>query len=268
MSPPKISPLKFGGFYLYTKLEFTKVLKKDIMESALGGEKMKELKTELAQRYNIKFKNEALLEEAFTHSSYVNEHRGEGLKDNERLEFLGDAVLEITVSDYLFHHYPDFPEGILTRLRAEIVREKSLHDFSKEANFDQHVQLGKGEEVGGGRQRPALLADVFEAFLGALYLDQGVKQVIAFLDQMVFPKISSGVFSHGMDYKTSLQEFLQRDGEISITYELIDESGPAHDRQFEAQVRVEEEVLGTGMGRTKKKAEQMAAKDALEKLEE
>lgn len=220
----------------------------------------------LNSEYDIRFNDNSLLIEAFTHSSYVNEHRHLNLTDNERLEFLGDAVLEISVSDYLFHEYAHHPEGLLTRLRSEIVRENSLYHFSLDCGFDRYVRLGKGEEQNAGRKRPSLLADLFEAFLGSLYLDQDLKAVEEFLSKVVFPKIKDGVFSYGMDFKTKLQEYLQQDGEVSISYELIDSFGPAHDRFFVVEVQAGGEVLGQGKGRTKKQAEQMAAKDALEDI--
>src|SRR5690606_29455831 len=157
----------------------------------------------------IKFANERLLIQAFTHSSYVNEHRTELYEDNERLEFLGDAVLELAVSQFLYRNYPKKSEGELTKLRAAIVCEPSLFQLAKELKFDQVILLGKGEEITGGRHRPSLLADAFEAFVGALYLDQGFDKVVEFLDVYVFPKIKKGAFSHMMDYKSQLQEIVQ-----------------------------------------------------------
>ncbi|MCP8857555.1 ribonuclease III [Latilactobacillus fuchuensis] len=224
------------------------------------------LVSELRARYGIEFQNLAILDEAFTHSSYVNEHRELGLRDNERLEFLGDAVMEITVSEYLFQKYPDWPEGKLTRLRAAIVCTKSFSSFSKEAHFDRYIRLGKGEEKNGARARATLLEDLFEAFNGALFLDQGRGAVVKFVEQLVFPKIEAGEFSDQTDYKTNLQEFLQQDGEIEIDYQLLAEVGPSHDRQFEVDVIVDHKVLGSGVGRNKKAAEQAAAKKALSQL--
>lgn len=224
------------------------------------------LVSELRARYGIEFQNLAILDEAFTHSSYVNEHRELGLRDNERLEFLGDAVMEITVSEYLFQKYPDWPEGKLTRLRAAIVCTKSFSSFSKEAHFDRYIRLGKGEEKNGARARATLLEDLFEAFNGALFLDQGRGAVVKFIEQLVFPKIEAGEFSDQTDYKTNLQEFLQQDGEIEIDYQLLAEVGPSHDRQFEVDVIVDHKVLGSGVGRNKKAAEQAAAKKALSQL--
>lgn len=224
------------------------------------------LVSELRARYGIEFQNLALLDEAFTHSSYVNEHRELGLRDNERLEFLGDAVMEITVSEYLYKKYPDWPEGKLTRLRAAIVCTKSFNSFAKEAHFDRYIRLGKGEEKNGARARATLLEDLFEAFNGALFLDQGRGAVVKFIEQVVFPKIEAGEFSDQTDYKTNLQEFLQQDGEVEIEYKLLAEVGPSHARQFEVDVMMGDRVLGSGVGRNKKAAEQAAAKVALAKL--
>ena len=156
------------------------------------------------------FKNPTLLYTAFTHSSYVNEHRRKLFTDNERLEFLGDAVLELSVSQYLYQQYTTMSEGELTKLRAAIVCEPSLVIFANELGYGKYVLLGKGEELTGGRERPALLADVFEAFIGALYLDQGLDPVISFLEQVIFPKVEIGAFSHVMDYKSQLQEVIQQ----------------------------------------------------------
>ncbi|MFZ0368466.1 MAG: ribonuclease III [Halobacillus sp.] len=216
------------------------------------------------KRVNIHFQDVSLLEQAFTHSSYVNEHRKTERKDNERLEFLGDAVLELGVSQYLYREFPDMAEGELTKLRASIVCEASLVDFAKDLNFHELILLGKGEELTGGRNRPALLADVFEAFIGALYLDQGFEEVVTFLEKYVYPKVKKGAFSHAMDFKSQLQEFIQRDKNSKIEYEIVEERGPAHSREFIAHVRIQGEVGGIGVGRTKKEAEQRAAQKALE----
>lgn len=223
-----------------------------------------QLTKELKENYNIVFHDLNLLEQAFTHSSYVNEHRNLQLSDNERLEFLGDAVLELMVSQYLFRLYPHLPEG--TKTRAAIVREDSLSKFAKECHFDQYVLLGKGEENSGGRTRPALLCDLFEAFLGALYLDQGFDTTHAFIEKVIFPKVKAGAFSHEMDHKTKLQEVLQKSGDVSIEYRLINEEGPAHERVFWIEVYVDDQLIGTGQGKSKKLAEQAAAENALAAL--
>ncbi|WP_174613256.1 ribonuclease III [Virgibacillus ihumii] len=221
----------------------------------------------LEEKLGIAFHDHDLLRQAFTHSSYVNEHRGGKFSDNERLEFLGDAVLELGVSQYLYRTKQKMAEGELTKLRASIVCEPSLVNFARELNFGDHILLGKGEEQTGGRERPALLADVFEAFLGALYLDQGYDEAIQFLEKYVFPKISTGAFSHAMDYKSQLQELVQQHRNHNIDYNITGEKGPSHDKEFVAQVLIKGDVAGDGSGRTKKEAEQRAAKDALDKFE-
>jgi ribonuclease III len=217
-------------------------------------------------KIGIHFENEKLLKQAFTHSSYVNEHRRKPNEDNERLEFLGDAVLELTVSQFLFKKYPMMSEGELTKLRAAIVCEPSLVTLANELSFGPLILLGKGEEMTGGRERPALLADVFEAFIGALYLDKGLEIVIEFLDKVVFPKINEGAFSHVMDFKSQLQELIQRDGIGMIEYRVLLEKGPAHNKEFVSRVSLNGEELGIGTGKSKKEAEQHAAQMALEVL--
>ncbi|HET7616847.1 MAG TPA: ribonuclease III [Bacillales bacterium] len=218
------------------------------------------------QKYGMAFSEKSLLKQAFTHSSYVNEHRRKPFEDNERLEFLGDAVLELTVSRYLFKKYPNMTEGDLTKLRAAVVCEQALVEFASGLGFGEFILLGKGEEATGGRERPALLADVFEAFVGALYLDKGLDEVVRFLKQHVFPKIDEGAFSHVMDYKSQLQEFVQRKNLGEIQYEIVKEKGPAHNREFVAEVTVADQQIGIGCGRSKKEAEQHAAEKGMGKL--
>lgn len=220
----------------------------------------------LQNNLSIHFHNKTLLYTAFTHSSYVNEHRRKNLTDNERLEFLGDAVLELGVSQFLYATEPTMAEGELTKLRAAIVCEPSLVKFSNELNFSHYILLGKGEEQTGGRMRPALLADVFEAFIGALYLDQGMEAVLPFLERVVFPKISVGAFSHVMDYKSRLQEIVQQTSKGSLHYEILEEKGPAHAKLFVTAVLLGEEELGQGVGKSKKEAEQEAARQAITKI--
>ncbi|TXK88645.1 ribonuclease III [Parageobacillus sp. SY1] len=220
----------------------------------------------MQKKIGIFFTNEKLLIQAFTHSSYVNEHRRRPHEDNERLEFLGDAVLELTVSQYLFKKFPHMSEGELTKLRAAIVCEPSLVKFANALSFGELVLLGKGEELTGGRTRPALLADVFEAFLGALYLDQGMDAVMQFLGQTIFPKIDEGAFSHVMDFKSQLQELVQRDGIGVLEYSILEEKGPAHNKEFVSRVSLNGQALGIGIGKSKKEAEQHAAQMALQKL--
>ena len=219
---------------------------------------------ELQSFLSITFQNVALLKQAFTHASYRNEHRKSAIQDNERLEFLGDAVLEVIVSDYLFRAFPDLPEGELTRMRAAIVCEASLVVFARRLGFDRYVRLGRGEERSGGRQRPALLADVFEAFIGALYLDQGLAAVQAFADTYLFTHIEESLMA--ADYKTALQEWVQQNLGRPLKYQIVEERGPAHAREFVVHVMVGEEMLGHGTGRSKKEAEQRAASAALQTL--
>lgn len=220
--------------------------------------------SQLMEDLNITFRDGNLLKQAFTHSSYVNEHREENSSDNERLEFLGDAVLELGVSQYLFRNHAELAEGEMTKLRASIVCEASLVNFARALDFGSYILLGKGEEQTGGRNRPALLADVFESFLGALYLDQGYDAAIDFLEKYVFPKVSTGAFSHAMDYKSQLQELVQQYKNQQITYSIINEKGPSHDKEFIAQVAINDDIAASGTGRTKKEAEQRAAKNALD----
>ncbi len=219
---------------------------------------------QLENELNIKFHDHSLIKQAFTHSSYVNEHRKTVFSDNERLEFLGDAVLELGVSQYLFRKNQDMPEGEMTKLRAAIVCEPSLMNFAVELNFGEFLLLGKGEEMTGGRERPAILADVFEAFLGALYLDQGFDEALRFLKEHVFPKINTGAFSHAMDYKSQLQELIQQNKNQTIEYKIVEEKGPSHNREFVAHAVIKGNKAGEGTGRTKKEAEQRAAKYALD----
>lgn len=221
---------------------------------------------ELQERLEVRFENVSLLYNAFTHSSYVNEHRAKKFSDNERLEFLGDAVLELAVSQYLFSTEPNKSEGELTKLRAAIVCEPSLVTFSTELDFGDYILLGKGEELTGGRTRPALLADVFEAFIGALYLDQGFDVSIDFLERTVFPKIGLGAFSHVMDYKSRLQEIVQQTNHGQLNYRIVEESGPAHAKKFLTYVQLGDAKLGEGIGRSKKEAEQEAARQAIQQL--
>ncbi|WP_106497654.1 ribonuclease III [Lentibacillus sp. Marseille-P4043] len=218
----------------------------------------------LEKQLNITFNDHALVRLAFTHSSYVNEHRNEVFSDNERLEYLGDAVLELAVSQYLYRNNANMPEGEMTKLRAAIVCEPSLNNFARDLEFGEHLLLGKGEEQTGGRERPAILADAFEAFLGALYLDRGFDIILKFMDKFVFPKIDTGAFSHAMDYKSQLQELVQQYRNSTVEYNIVEEKGPSHDKEFVSEVVIKGKVSGRGIGRTKKEAEQRAAKHALD----
>jgi ribonuclease III len=222
--------------------------------------------SELQETIGIRFRDENVLRQAFTHSSYVNEQRGKRIQDNERLEFLGDAVLELTVSQFLYKTFPKMSEGEMTKLRAAIVCEPSLVKFAELLHFGDLVLLGKGEELTGGRQRPALLADVFEAFIGALYLDQGLDAVFHFMEKYVYPRVDKGEFAQVTDFKSQLQEFVQQDNLGEIQYRIVEEKGPAHNREFVSEVLLNNRPLGVGSGRSKKEAEQQAAARALIKL--
>lgn len=229
---------------------------------------MQAFNEKLQQEFGIRFTDLRLLETAFTHTSYANEHRLLKISHNERLEFLGDAVLQLIISEYLYQKYPDKPEGELSKLRSTFVREESLAGFSRRCGFADFLLLGKGEEKSGGRDRETILGDAFEAFLGALLLDQGISAVSSFLYQVMIPQLEVGNFARVVDYKTRLQEMLQVNGDVHIEYEVVAETGPAHDKRFEVEVRVGQQVLGRGQGRSKKLAEQAAAQDAIQVSEE
>ncbi len=225
---------------------------------------MNELLRELESLFNLDFRNKALLERALTHSSYANEF---GSPSNERLEFIGDAVLDLAVGKYLFLHL-DAPEGVLTKKRAQEVCEGSLYQFAKAFDLGKYLLLGKGEEKSGGRDKPAILADAFEALIGAVFLDKGFEEIYKILDKVVFPVISRTLDQEDNDYKSKLQELVQSD-KRTLSYTIIAESGPAHDRSFVARVYMDEVIImGEGVGKTKKEAEQNAAKATLAKLAE
>jgi len=226
---------------------------------------MENLKKALLEQFDLVFSDETLLETAFTHTSYANEHRLLKISHNERLEFLGDAVLQLIISEYLYTKYPKRPEGDLSKLRSMIVREESLAGFARDCQFDQFIKLGRGEEKSGGRNRDTILGDLFEAFLGALLLDKGVEAVKSFLYQVMIPKVEVGDFERVTDYKTKLQELLQINGDVEIAYQVVSETGPAHAKNFEVAVLINGRKSGQGQGRSKKLAEQEAAKNAFEK---
>ncbi len=226
---------------------------------------MENLKKALLEQFDLVFSDETLLETAFTHTSYANEHRLLKISHNERLEFLGDAVLQLIISEYLYIKYPKRPEGDLSKLRSMIVREESLAGFARDCQFDQFIKLGRGEEKSGGRNRDTILGDLFEAFLGALLLDKGVEAVKSFLYQVMIPKVEAGDFERVTDYKTKLQELLQINGDVEIAYQVVSETGPAHAKNFEVAVLINGRKSGQGQGRSKKLAEQEAAKNAFEK---
>ena len=225
---------------------------------------MKDLHAKLLTDFGIDFSDLNLLETAFTHTSYANEHRLLKISHNERLEFLGDAVLQLMISKYLYQKYPNKPEGEMSKLRSTFVREESLAGFSRACGFDRFLRLGKGEEKSGGRNRDTILGDAFEAFLGALLLDKGEKTVEEFIHQVMIPRLEEGNFERVTDYKTALQEILHVNGGIVITYQVVAKTGPAHDKTFEVEVSADQRVIGRGRGRSKKLAEQAAAKNAVE----
>lgn len=221
----------------------------------------------LEEKLHYKFKDRSLLENALTHSSYANEVR-HGLSSNERLEFLGDSVLSIVVSEHLYRRFPKMPEGELTRLRASLVCEKALCGFSRELGLGAYLKLGRGEDKGGGRERDSILADAFEAVLAAIYLDGGFEPARRHVMNFVLRELSGHDEDAFKDYKTALQEIIQRNPEESVTYYLTGESGPDHDKRFTVEVHLNSNVIGTGVGKNKKQAEQMAAKQALELMGE
>lgn len=203
------------------------------------------------------FKDPSLLETALTHTSYANEAKGH-VKHNERLEFLGDSVLSIVVADYLFHHWTDRPEGELTKARASLVCESALFQFAREIDLGRYLRLGRGEERGGGRTRPSVVSDAFEALIAALYLDGGIEVARAF----ILPFITEGKTAEA-DYKTQLQEVIQQNPEERLRYELEGETGPDHDKHFKMAVYLNSNLIGRGEGHSKKAAEQAAARQAL-----
>lgn len=217
------------------------------------------------EQLDIPYKDLNLYKQAFTHPSYTNEKGREGA-DYERLEFLGDAVLQYHVSRYLFDLYPDMPEGNLTTLRSKLVREESLARFARELNLGELIYLGTGEINNGGRDRNSLLADVFEAFIGALRLDTDINEVEKMLQKTIYKHVNDIYYDDITDYKTTLQELVQADARKNVTYRLISTTGPANAPSFEIEVVMGDIRLGVGRGSSKKKAEQQAAKAALKKL--
>lgn len=210
------------------------------------------------------FKNTDYLELALTHSSYANENKLPHTKNNERIEFLGDSVLSIIVSNYLYRHFPDLAEGELTRIRAGVVCEGTLSMLSRKIGLGEKLHLGHGEECSGGRDRDSILEDAFESYLGAIYLDGGLEAATNWLLELMIPlidKASHNEMNH--DYKTALQEFSQKGTSGKITYETIGSTGPDHDKTFYVQAFMDDEPISKGEGHSKKEAEQQAAKEAL-----
>ena len=223
---------------------------------------------ELEQKLGYIFQNRALLEEALSHSSYANEHRAMQLHSNERLEFLGDSVLGFVTAEFLFSQHPDMPEGDLTRIRAALVCEQSLYEVAQKLELGRYLKLGRGEEAGGGRNRTSILADATEAVFAAVYLDGGIGEASALIHRVLLDAEREEVVEERRrDYKTALQELIQRQADQVLTYRMIGEEGPDHNKTFLAEVLLNGVQAGTGSGHSKKEAEQSAAKAALQKLE-
>ena len=216
---------------------------------------------QLQNNLGYHFKNPALLARALTHSSYANE-RHVDTGDNERLELLGDSVLGFITAEYIFANHRDFPEGELTKLRAYAVCEKSLFSYAEEIGLGNYLKLGKGEERTGGRTRPSVLSDAFEAVIAAIYLDGGMDEAKKFVLRFVVPYVEAKPTFK--DYKTMLQEVVQKNQGETLEYVLVSETGPDHDKCFTVEVHLNSNVIGRGVGGSKKKAEQNAAKEALE----
>ena len=220
----------------------------------------------LEKKLGYTFRDRSLLSEALNHSSYANEHRSAEVSSNERLEFLGDSVLGFVTAEFLFKTYGKLPEGDLTRIRAALVCEQSLYEVAKFLGLGQYLKLGKGEEAGGGRQRQSILADATEAVFAAVYLDGGMERVRELICRVLLSRAPAA--EERRDYKTTLQEIVQRRSGQVLTYHMVDESGPDHNKTFLFQVRLNGAPVGHGRGHSKKEAEQAAARDALEKLHE
>lgn len=220
---------------------------------------------ELEKKLGYSFKDISLLNTALSHSSYTNENRKNGEVCNERLEFLGDSILGMVTANYLYKKFPDMPEGQMTKMRSELVCEHSLHRVAQKLGLGEYLRLGKGEEMGGGRTRPSIMADAVEAILAAVYLDGGFEESAKIIKKYILTGVEGGVKNH--DYKTTLQEFVQKKNNQVLQYEMVDAIGPDHAKTFTFRVLLNGNPIGEGVGRTKKEAEQNAAKKALEDLQ-
>ena len=214
------------------------------------------------EKFGIETSHESLYEKAFTHTSYANEHDKESY---ERLEYLGDAVLELMMSEYLYKN-TEYQEGEMTKLRSHYVCENALYEYSIRLGLNEFLLLGKGEEETGGRNRKAIVADIFEAFMGAIYLDKGLETVKKFIYSNIIPLVESGEINFFNDYKSILQEYVQTD-KRSLEYVVVKEEGPAHNKTFEVVVKIDDIIYGRGSAHSKKEAEQEAAKDVLKKAQ-
>ena len=219
----------------------------------------------IEEKLDYNFKSQSLLINALTHSSYANENRGRSCESNERLEFLGDSVLGLVVADALYSRFPELPEGRMTRMRAQLVCEESLHRVASELGLGEYMRLGRGEEHTGGRNRTSILADAVEALIAAMYLDGGMDIARAFIEKHILSSLQGSYIAFG-DSKTELQELVQKKSGSVLSYELLGESGPDHDKTFTSQVSLNGRPIGSGSGRTKKEAEQAAARAALKEL--
>ena len=217
----------------------------------------------LESKLGYTFKDRSLLENALTHSSYANENKS-SMGSNERLEFLGDSILGMVTADFLFRRHAQLPEGDLTRLRAALVREESLAEVADRLDLGEYLRLGKGESAGGGRERPSIRADAVEAVLAAVYLDGGLEEARKLIHRLILDREEEKTVQR--DYKTALQELVQREAGRILTYRLTGESGPDHAKEFAVEVDLNGAVVGKGIGRSKKEAEQMAAKAAMDRL--
>ncbi|MFW6035960.1 MAG: ribonuclease III [Halothermotrichaceae bacterium] len=227
----------------------------------------KKILSELEEIINLKFDNKNLLQRSLIHKSFSNENNNLKLRDNERLEFLGDSVLSIVISTYIFNNFPDYPEGELAKMRSVIVSEPILAIKAREINLGKFIMLGHGEELSGGRNRNSILADTMEALICAVYLDFGFETVGEFIINLfedIIKKVEEG--SYIQDYKTMLQEIIQQDGLGRPSYIVVDEKGPDHNKIFSVEVVYNKKSLATGTGTSKKEAEQNAARAALENM--
>ena len=220
---------------------------------------------DLEAAIGYRFKNIMLLQRALTHSSYANEYWRDSLMSNERLEFLGDSILGMCVAEYLYCTFPDRPEGELTRMRADMVCEQTLANVAGRIGLGEHLLLGKGEEQGGGRTRNSILADAVESVIAASFLDGGMSAAKQFIQKFILVEVPVKKL-HNVDYKTSLQELVQQKKNQVLSYALVGESGPDHDKHFEVEVSLNGKVVGLGSGSSKKRAEQDAARVAIESL--
>ena len=220
---------------------------------------------DLENALGYRFQNITLVQNALTHSSYANEHWHDSLRSNERLEFLGDSILGMVVAEYLYRTFPERPEGELTRMRADMVCERALAKVADRLDLGSHLLLGHGEEQGGGRTRASILADAVESIIAACFLDGGMEAARKIIETFILCNVPTGKLTNA-DYKTAFQELVQRKKDQTITYRLVGESGPDHDKSFQVEVLLNGQVVGTGAGSSKKRAEQDAARTAMEAL--